>query len=92
MGALLGVVAPEADGEADIDDFVADFQAGFTSEAKDAGDTGGPALSEVVADGRTIRIARAGAGGGVPVVLIHGFAGDLDNWLFTSSRSPPSPP
>jgi pyruvate dehydrogenase E2 component (dihydrolipoamide acetyltransferase) len=39
-----------------------------------------------------MRVGRAGGGGGIPVVLVHGFSGDLNNWLFNidalSARGP----
>ncbi|WP_225766941.1 alpha/beta fold hydrolase [Inquilinus sp. Marseille-Q2685] len=34
----------------------------------------------VLADGRPIRYRRMGAGGGAPIVMVHGFAGELLTW------------
>jgi pyruvate dehydrogenase E2 component (dihydrolipoamide acetyltransferase) len=75
VGALIAVVAaPEvSDG---------DFQANFTPAAGDEDGEAAMALSQVDADGRSLRIGRAGPAEGAPVVLIHGYGGDLNNWLF----------
>jgi len=78
--ALLGVLADQAVSEADIDAFVA----GFVVPVADADDDAdaAPAYQYVEVDGLRIRYARRGATEGVPVLFIHGFGGDLDNWLF----------
>jgi pyruvate dehydrogenase E2 component (dihydrolipoamide acetyltransferase) len=34
--------------------------------------------------GRTLRFLRQGEGDGEPLVLLHGFGGDLNNWLFNA--------
>jgi len=84
VGALMAVLAEPDVSEADIDAFVVDFQSSFVAEAP--GEAGaGEALKLELVDiggGRTLRIGRAGSGDSVPAVLIHGFAGDLNGWLF----------
>ncbi|MEO8667839.1 MAG: acetoin dehydrogenase dihydrolipoyllysine-residue acetyltransferase subunit, partial [Bauldia sp.] len=80
VGALLGVVADAGTPEADIDAFVADFLANFKVAAK-SGDTG-PVPEIVEAGGRRIRYLKAGPEGGTPVVFIHGFGGDYLSWSF----------
>jgi pyruvate dehydrogenase E2 component (dihydrolipoamide acetyltransferase) len=82
VGALIAVLADEAAADTELDAFIADFQSRFTPG--DAGETDAAALQlETVQVGtRTIRIGRAGAGDAAPIVLIHGYAGDLNNWLF----------
>ncbi|CAG0911862.1 unnamed protein product, partial [Cyprideis torosa] len=50
--------------------------------ADDEADAAEPAYQQVEVDGIRVRYARKGGESGVPVVLIHGFGGDLDNWLF----------
>lgn len=80
VGALLAVIADPDTPEAEIDAFAADFQAAFVppdqkeSEAGEATDT-------VDACGRDIRYLKRGDSGET-VVLVHGFGGDLNNWLF----------
>jgi pyruvate dehydrogenase E2 component (dihydrolipoamide acetyltransferase) len=75
--ALLAVMAPDTVSEAVIDAYVAGFAVPMV---EGEGDTG-PAYD--VADlpiGRIRYTSRPGTG--TPVILIHGFGGDLDNWLF----------
>ncbi|HTW35498.1 MAG TPA: acetoin dehydrogenase dihydrolipoyllysine-residue acetyltransferase subunit [Rhizomicrobium sp.] len=81
VGALIAVMA-ESDVSADaIDAFVAEFQAKFVpGETAEEGE--GLALSTVDAGPFQIRIGRAGTGDALPVLLVHGFSGDLNNWLF----------
>jgi pyruvate dehydrogenase E2 component (dihydrolipoyllysine-residue acetyltransferase) len=74
VGGLLGVIADAAVPDAEIDAFVAEFEASFVpGEDEDEG-----AQPEVVGG---IRYLKQGDGG-EPIVLIHGFGGDLNNWLF----------
>ncbi|MBL9009658.1 MAG: acetoin dehydrogenase dihydrolipoyllysine-residue acetyltransferase subunit [Alphaproteobacteria bacterium] len=82
VGGLMGVIAAAGVPDEAIDAFVADYQARFTpgEDASEAG--GGLVLATIEVDGRPLRIGRAGAGEGAPVVLIHGFSGDLANWMF----------
>jgi pyruvate dehydrogenase E2 component (dihydrolipoamide acetyltransferase) len=82
VGALIGVVAGDDASDADIDAFVSDFQANFKpgEGAEDA--VGALALTNVDAGGRVIRVGRAGQADGTPIVLLHGFSGDMNNWLF----------
>jgi pyruvate dehydrogenase E2 component (dihydrolipoamide acetyltransferase) len=76
VGGLLGVVADASVADEEVDAFVADFEASFVpGEAEeDAG------AQPEVADG--IRFLRQGEGD--PLVLLHGFGGDLNNWLFNA--------
>jgi pyruvate dehydrogenase E2 component (dihydrolipoamide acetyltransferase) len=82
VGGLLAVVADAAVSDADVDAFITDFQASFVPPAEDAEEASALKLSTVDAGGKSLRIGRAGAETGVPVVLIHGYSGDLNNWLF----------
>ncbi len=79
VGALLGVIADAAVPAADIDAFVADFERRYVPPAEDAAEAGGGAET-VTVEGRGLRVLRQGAG--APVLLIHGFGGDLGSWLF----------
>jgi len=80
VGALLAVLAPPAVSDADIDSFVA----GFVVEAPaDAEAAGAPVERKLERGGRTLVFKAAGLQNeATPVVLIHGFGGDSDNWLF----------
>ncbi|MER7499677.1 acetoin dehydrogenase dihydrolipoyllysine-residue acetyltransferase subunit [Nonomuraea pusilla] len=81
VGGLLAVVADPSVPEEEIDRFVEEFQASFTAEEEDEESAeAGPESVEV--GGRVIRFVSQGDAGD-PVVLLHGFGGDLGNWLFT---------
>jgi pyruvate dehydrogenase E2 component (dihydrolipoamide acetyltransferase) len=79
VGGLLGVLADLSVPDAEIDAFVAEFQATFVPEAEE--EEAGPATETVTAGGRAIRYLRRGEGE-QQAVLIHGFGGDLTTWLF----------
>ena len=79
VGGLLGVIAGADVPDADIDAFVADFQASFVPE--EAEEEAGPAPETVTVEAGTLRFLRTGEGG-EPLVLLHGFGGDLNTWLF----------
>jgi pyruvate dehydrogenase E2 component (dihydrolipoamide acetyltransferase) len=75
--ALLGVLADETVSDADIDAFIAGYVVPV-DEDEDAEDV--YAFTEV--DGIKVRYSRQGSPDDRTVVLLHGFGGDLDNWLF----------
>ena len=82
VGALIAVIAEADVSEADIDAFIADFNASFVPPASDDTGPDAMALSMVQVGSLSLRMGSRGDGEGVPVVLIHGFGGDLNNWLF----------
>jgi len=83
VGSLLGVIADANAGDAEIEAFVAAHQLRQKSEG--AAETSVPAARLVDAiDGR-INILSLGDGTATPAVLIHGFGGDLNSWLFNQS-------
>jgi pyruvate dehydrogenase E2 component (dihydrolipoamide acetyltransferase) len=75
--ALLGVLADETVSDADVDAFIAGYIVPIDEEE---GEEELYAFTEV--DGIRVRYSRQGSPGGKAVVLLHGFGGDLDNWLF----------
>ena len=80
VGAPIGVIGPADSAAAVVDAFAAELQASFVpgDEAES-----GPRTEALTVDGHRIRYLRLGAeGGGETVVLLHGFGGDLGNWLF----------
>jgi pyruvate dehydrogenase E2 component (dihydrolipoamide acetyltransferase) len=80
VGALLGVIADASVPDADIDQFIADFEATFVP---DEVEEEGSAAETVSAGGRSLRYVLYGEGGDT-VVLLHGFGGDLLTWLFVA--------
>ena len=80
VAGLLGVIADAQVPAAEVETFVSEFQASFVPP--EAGEeTAGPAPETVDVEGRTLRYLRRGEGGDA-AILIHGFGGDLNNWLF----------
>ncbi|MCE1185604.1 acetoin dehydrogenase dihydrolipoyllysine-residue acetyltransferase subunit [Zoogloea sp.] len=80
VGGLLGVIADASVADGDIDAFVTEFQSNFTPAGEDEEDQG-PTPQKIEVKGRKLRYLKRGEGG-EPMVLIHGFGGDLNNWLF----------
>jgi pyruvate dehydrogenase E2 component (dihydrolipoamide acetyltransferase) len=83
VGALLGVIAETDVSDADIDLFVANLA--VEGEAATADDGGQRiALQQVPTRLGDLQVGRLESeAGGETVVLIHGFASDLNSWLFT---------
>lgn len=79
--ALLGVLAPPAVSDAEIDAFIAAY---VVPAAEEDEEEGGPAYEFIEVDGIRVRYARRGeaAAGKAPVLFLHGYGGDLNNWLF----------
>jgi pyruvate dehydrogenase E2 component (dihydrolipoamide acetyltransferase) len=81
VGALIGVIdAGDADGGA-VDAFVAEWQARFAEQAKDAGEVAPTPQRVETAEG-PIQFMEAGPEDTPAIVLVHGFGGDLNNWMF----------
>jgi pyruvate dehydrogenase E2 component (dihydrolipoamide acetyltransferase) len=80
VSGLLGVVADATVSDTEIEAYIKDFQATFVPPSpQDEG--GGPSPQKIEITGRAVRFLKRGEGG-TPVVLIHGFGGDLNTWLF----------
>lgn len=80
VGALLAVLVDGEADEAEIDAVVERFQAEFVASAASE-QAQGPAPQKAEVGGRLLRWFELGEGG-TPLVLVHGFGGDLNNWLF----------
>ncbi|MDR5773731.1 MULTISPECIES: acetoin dehydrogenase dihydrolipoyllysine-residue acetyltransferase subunit [unclassified Caballeronia] len=80
--ALLGVLAPAEVSDADIDAYVSSYETPPDEEGE--GDEAASAYHFVDVDGIRVRYAARGGddAGKSAVLFIHGFGGDLDNWLF----------
>jgi pyruvate dehydrogenase E2 component (dihydrolipoamide acetyltransferase) len=83
VGALLAVLADEQIPDAEVDTFVTEFAKNFVPES--ITESGAEALKPQTQElgGRRMRYLKMGESGSTPVVLIHGFGGDLNSWLFT---------
>ena len=81
VGALLAVAAPQSVPQTEIDAFVAGFA--VAPPAAEGAEVSAVGPTEIEAGGRRLRVFDAGGGDAVPVLLIHGFGGDLNGWMFT---------
>lgn len=79
VGGLLGVIADASVPDEDIDAYVQEFQATFVPEEEEAG---GPEPETVEVGGKNIQYLKMGEGEGVPLLLIHGYGGDINIWVF----------
>ncbi|ROR14539.1 acetoin dehydrogenase dihydrolipoyllysine-residue acetyltransferase subunit [Erwinia sp. JUb26] len=84
--ALLGVMAPEAVSDAQIDAFIAGW---VVPAAEDDEDEQVSADRFIDVNGLRVRYIRQGEGDEA-VLFIHGFGGDLNNWLFNLDAFPDS--
>ena len=81
VGALIAVVAAADVSDDEVDAFIREFQASFTpGEGVEEG-AGDLKVETVEVGGRTIQFGRGGAGEGTPIVFLHGYSGDMNNWL-----------
>jgi pyruvate dehydrogenase E2 component (dihydrolipoamide acetyltransferase) len=83
VGALLAVVADDKVGDGEIEAYVTKFNEALKEQlaAKASEKKPEPEMVDISGGGR-IRYLKLGGGEGAPVVFIHGFGGDLNNWLF----------
>ena len=77
--SLLGVLADSSVLDSDIETFIESYEIPFSGE-EDAEGSGAKYLYTEV-DGLRVRYTDRGSNDSV-VLLVHGFGGDLDNWLF----------
>ena len=75
---LLGVIAGPSIPDSEIDAYVASY---VTPAAAEGEEDEGPKYEFAATPAGNLRYAKRGSGGET-VILIHGFGGDLDNWLF----------
>ncbi len=82
VGALLAVSAPKDVPDAEIDGFIAEFAIPEPA-AEDTSTAEAASPLDVDAAGQRLRYFETGGGPGFPLVLVHGFGGDLNTWMFT---------
>ena len=82
VGALLAVVADAAVPDAEIDVFVSGYKAPEIT-ASDGADAG-PRPKQVSICTTVWNYLDTGKSDGPTAVFVHGFGGDLNNWMFTS--------
>ena len=80
VGALLAVIAENEVSDAFIDSYIEDFQKSFVP-VESTTDDHGPKPQNLETNSGRIQYLKQGDGG-APAILLHGFGGDLNNWLF----------
>ncbi len=80
VGGLLGVIADNSFSDSAIDSFIAEFQAQVAEHEKET-ESSGPVPEVVELQEQSVRYLKRGEGREA-VILIHGFGGDLNGWLF----------
>lgn len=84
IGTLLGVLADEGVSDAEIDAFVAAFS--VQQKTREATESNGPRARAVAVTDGQINVLSLGESDQTPAVLIHGFGGDLNSWLFNHAE------
>jgi pyruvate dehydrogenase E2 component (dihydrolipoamide acetyltransferase) len=77
---LIGVLADESVADADIEAFVSSYVVPVAEEGEEEA---GPRYEFIDTQAGRLRYTKRGSGDNV-VLFIHGFGGDLDNWLFNA--------
>jgi pyruvate dehydrogenase E2 component (dihydrolipoamide acetyltransferase) len=80
VAGLLAVIAGTSVSDSEIDVFITDFQSAFLFE-KSGSEVSGPLAETTLVNGQTLRWLKRGTGGEA-AILLHGFGGDMNNWLF----------
>ncbi len=81
-GMIIGVIADAGASDSEIESFVDSFKDNY-DPADVAVDGGGPEPETVEAAGKRIQYVKMGEGDATPIIFVHGFGGELNNWLFT---------
>jgi pyruvate dehydrogenase E2 component (dihydrolipoamide acetyltransferase) len=80
VGGLIGVLADASVIDSEIDRFIE--TASQAPVGENAGESTTLQTSNIAVGNRVLQVVRTGASKGEPIVLIHGFAGDINNWQF----------
>ncbi len=78
VGGLFGIIAQPAVSDSEVEGFIAEFQANFVPPEAGAD---GPAPEMIDAGEWRLRFLKHGEGEDA-LVLLHGFGGDLNSWMF----------
>lgn len=83
IGALLGIIAPLEITDNEIDAFIETFLANYVPpDPEEEQEEGSGRYESIEANGYHLRYSKMGEAAQV-ILLVHGFGGDADRWLFT---------
>jgi pyruvate dehydrogenase E2 component (dihydrolipoamide acetyltransferase) len=80
VGTLLGVIAKADVPDSEIESFLASQRVAAVASAEQAVE--GLSPRAIDAGGRMVNVLSSGSGDATPLILIHGFGGDLNSWMF----------
>ncbi len=83
VGALIGVLADAETPDVDIEAFIKNFHAENPQDAAATEDASAGEPKQVTVGEHTLNVRDVGTQEGTPIVLVHGFGGDISNWLLT---------
>ncbi|MGF1275796.1 acetoin dehydrogenase dihydrolipoyllysine-residue acetyltransferase subunit [Acetobacter pasteurianus] len=83
VGALIGVLADAETPDVDIEAFIKNFHAENPQDAAATEDANAGEPKPVTVGEHTLNVRDVGTQEGTPIVLVHGFGGDISNWLLT---------
>ncbi len=88
VGALMAVLADDDQSDEDIEAFIAEFE--VADQTDDGDEDSGPTVSTLSLGDMDISYLEISPAdpdpAAIPVVLIHGFGGDSNNWLFNQGK------
>jgi pyruvate dehydrogenase E2 component (dihydrolipoamide acetyltransferase) len=80
VGTLLGVIANADVPESEIESFLASQRVAAAAGSEKAAE--GPSPRVIDVEGCAVNVLSSGSGDAMPLILIHGFGGDLNSWMF----------
>ncbi|KAA8384431.1 acetoin dehydrogenase dihydrolipoyllysine-residue acetyltransferase subunit [Acetobacter sp. DmW_136] len=83
VGALIGVLADAETPDVDIEAFIKNFHADNPQDAAATQDATAGEPKQITVGEHTLNVRDVGTQQGTPIVLVHGFGGDISNWLLT---------
>ncbi len=90
VGGLLAVIAPPDVPDEEVDSFVEEFHSTFDPEEA-AAEAAGPQPETVEVGGRNLQFLKLGDDEGTPLLLLHGFGGDINIWVFNQEALSEAP-
>ncbi|KDE19386.1 acetoin dehydrogenase [Acetobacter aceti 1023] len=83
VGALIGVLADADTPDVDIEAFIKNFHVDTPADATATPEANSGEPKLVTVGEYTLNVRDVGTQAGIPLVLVHGFGGDISNWLLT---------
>ena len=85
VGALIALVGEKDTSSYKIDEFISNFESNFEKQAASISENE-DLTKKIAINGTTINYVQMGNGENPTLVFIHGFGGDLNNWMFNQEE------